>query len=248
MAIFFPLFTILEDAGYLPRVAFNLDKPFKRCNACGKQCLSMCMGFGYNADGVISCRIIDSKIERLLAIITNNFVPCNGRFPTLIALITMFFVEFSGSFSALVLSAILLTALIICGVFATFISTKFLSKTFLKGEPSSYTLELPPYRKPQIGKSIVRSIFDRTLFVLGRAVVVAIPAGLIIWIMANITVNDISLLNHCATFLEPFANIIGLDGIILMAFLEIPANEIIVPIIIMAYMSQGTLLELDSLE
>jgi ferrous iron transport protein B len=248
MAIFFPLFTLLEDAGYLPRVAYNLDKSFKRCSACGKQALTMCMGFGCNAAGIVGCRIIDSPRERLIAMITNNFVPCNGRFPTLIAIITMFFIGVSsGTFDSL-LSTILLTAIIVLGVFMTFIVSKLLSKTILKGIPSSFTLELPPYRKPQIGKVIVRSIFDRTLFVLGRAIAVAAPAGLLIWIMANVTIGDASLLNHCAGFLDPFATLLGLDGIILMAFiLGLPANEIVIPIIIMAYMSQGSILELESL-
>ena len=176
MAIFFPLFTLLEDAGYLPRVAYNLDKSFKRCCACGKQALCMCMGFGCNAAGVIGCRIIDSPRERLLAILTNNFVPCNGRFPTLIAILTMFFVGTAGGALSSVLSAVLLTAVIVFGIAMTFVMTRLLSKTLLKGMPSSFTLELPPYRKPQIGKVLVRSIFDRTLFVLGRAVVVAAPA------------------------------------------------------------------------
>lgn len=248
MAIFFPLFTLLEDAGYLPRVAYNLDKPFKRCCACGKQALCMCMGFGCNAAGIIGCRIIDSPRERLLAILTNNFVPCNGRFPTLIAILTMFFVgTASGVFPSL-LSAVLLTAVIVLGVAVTFAVTKLLSKTLLKGVPSSFTLELPPYRKPQIGKVIVRSIFDRTLFVLGRAICVAAPAGLVIWVLANITIGDTSILNHCAAFLDPFARLMGLDGVILIAFiLGFPANEIVIPIIIMAYMAQGSILELDSL-
>ena len=248
MAIFFPLFTLLEDVGYLPRIAYNLDCPFKKCCACGKQALTMCMGFGCNAAGIVGCRIIDSPRERLLAILTNNFVPCNGRFPTLIAIITMFFVGFSESLGASILSALLLTCVILFGIIMTFVMTRLLSKTVLKGVPSSYTLELPPYRRPQIGKVIVRSIFDRTLFVLGRAVAVAIPAGLLIWVMANVTIGGISLLNHCATFLDPFAKLIGLDGVILMAFiLGFPANEIVVPIILMAYMAQGSLLELESL-
>ena len=248
MAIFFPLFTLLEDAGYLPRVAYNLDRPFKRCCACGKQALTMCMGFGCNAAGVIGCRIIDSPRERLLAILTNSFVPCNGRFPTLIAILTMFFVGASGGMLASVVSALLLTLVIVLGIGMTFLSTKLLSATVLKGVPSSFTLELPPYRKPQIGKVIVRSIFDRTLFVLGRAAMIAIPAGLIIWVMANCQVNGQSLLNHAASFLDPFARLLGLDGVILIAFiLGLPANEIVIPIIIMAYMAQGCLLELESL-
>lgn len=248
MAIFFPLFTLLEDAGYLPRVAYNLDKPFKRCCACGKQALTMCMGFGCNAAGIVGCRIIDSPRERLLAILTNSFVPCNGRFPALIAILTMFFVgTVQGAMSSL-FSALLLTGLILFSILMTFAATRLLSHTVLKGTPSSFTLELPPYRKPQIGKVIVRSIFDRTLFVLGRAAAVAAPAGLIIWLMANISVDGASILNHCAAFLNPFARLMGLDGVILIAFvLGFPANEIVIPIIIMAYTAQGSILELDSL-
>lgn len=248
MAIFFPLFTLLEDLGYLPRVAFNLDNFFKKSCAHGKQALTMCMGFGCNAAGIIGCRIINSPRERLIAMITNNFVPCNGRFPTLIAIITMFFAGVvSGPFQS-VLSTLLLTGVILLGVTMTLIISRILSKTILKGLPSSFTLELPPYRKPQIGKVIVRSVFDRTLFVLGRAVTVAAPAGMVIWIMANIQVGDLSLLSHCAGFLDPFARLIGLDGYILMAFiLGFPANEIVVPIIIMSYMAAGSMLELDSL-
>ena len=247
MAIFFPLFTLLEDLGYLPRIAFNLDNFFKKSCACGKQALTMCMGFGCNAAGIIGCRIIDSPRERLIAIITNNFVPCNGRFPTLIAIITMFFAGmFIGPFKS-VISTVLLLGVILLGVFMTLMMSKLLSKTILKGVPSSFTLELPPYRKPQIGKVIVRSIFDRTLFVLGRAISVAAPAGIVIWLMANVTVGDMSLLTHCANFLNPFAQAIGLDGYILMAFiLGFPANEIVVPIIIMSYMATGSMLELES--
>ncbi|HCW53544.1 MAG TPA: ferrous iron transport protein B [Clostridium sp.] len=247
MAIFFPLFTLLEDLGYLPRVAFNLDNFFKKSCACGKQALTMCMGFGCNAAGIVGCRIIDSPRERLIAIITNNFVPCNGRFPTLIAIITMFFAGmFTGPFQS-VISTVILTGVILLGIFMTLMISRLLSKTILKGIPTSFTLELPPYRKPQIGKIIVRSIFDRTLFVLGRAVVVAAPAGIVIWLMANITIGGVSVLTHCATFLNPFANMIGLDGYILMAFiLGFPANEIVIPIIIMSYMATGTILDLES--
>lgn len=248
MAIFFPLFTLLEDAGYLPRVAYNLDKPFQKCCACGKQALTMCMGFGCNAAGVVGCRIIDSERERLLAILTNSFVPCNGRFPTLIALITMFFIGAAGGAAASLWSALLLTGVILLGILITFGITKLLSRTVLKGVPSSFTLELPPYRRPQIGSVIVRSVLDRTLFVLGRAVAVAAPAGLAIWLLANVTAGDRSLLDHCAAFLDPFARLMGLDGVILLAFmLGFPANEIVIPLIIMTYLSQGSLLELGSL-
>ena len=247
MAIFFPMFTLLEDLGYLPRVAFNLDHYFKKACAHGKQALTMCMGFGCNAAGVIACRIIDSPRERLIATITNNFVPCNGRFPTLIALATIFIAGEAGTLTSLVAAASVLAA-IISAVFITLFISKLLSKTILKGLPSSFTLELPPYRKPQIGRIIVRSIFDRTLFVLGRAVAVAAPAGLVIWLMANTTIADASILTHCARFLDPFAKLLGLDGYIFMAFiLGLPANEIVIPIIVMSYMSTGSMLELGSL-
>ncbi len=248
MAIFFPLFTLLEDLGYLPRVAYNLDKPFKCCGACGKQALTTCMGFGCNAAGIVGCRIIDSPRERLIAILTNNFVPCNGRFPTLIAIITMFFIGTQSGIFSSIGSTLILTGVILLGILMTLAMSGLLSKTILKGIPSSFTLELPPYRKPQIGKVIVRSIFDRTLFVLGRAVAIAAPTGLIIWLSANITVGDVSLLHHCTSFLDPFAQLLGLDGVILMAFiLGLPANEIVIPIIIMAYMAEGSILELGSL-
>lgn len=248
MAIFFPLFTLLEDAGYLPRIAYNLDKPFQRCHACGKNGLTMCMGFGCNAAGVVGCRIIDSPRERLLAILTNNFVPCNGRFPTLIALITMFFVGAAGGFLASITSALLLTAAVLLGVFMTFLVSWVLSKTLLKGVPSSFTLEMPPYRRPQIGKVLVRSIFDRTLFVLRRAMAVAAPAGVLIWVLANLHVGDVSLLRCCADFLDPFARLLGLDGVILLAFiLGFPANEIVVPIMIMTYLAQGSLMEMEDI-
>lgn len=248
MAIFFPLFTLLEDLGYLPRVAFNLDNFFKKACAHGKQALTMCMGFGCNAAGIIGCRIIDSPRERLIAIITNNFVPCNGRFPTLIAIITMFFAAIAAGPMQSIISTLLLTGVIVLGVIMTLLISKMLSKTILKGLPSSFTLELPPYRKPQIGKVIVRSVLDRTLFVLGRAVVIAAPAGMIIWVLANINIGGLSMLAHCAGFLDPFAKLLGLDGYILMAFvLGFPANEIVIPIIIMSYMSTGSILDLDSL-
>lgn len=248
MAIFFPLFTLLEDSGYLPRVAFNLDNYFKKACAHGKQALTMCMGFGCNAAGIIGCRIIDSPREKLIAMITNNFVPCNGRFPTLIAIITMFFVGATVGPLQSILSALMLTGIIVLGVSMTLLVSKLLSKTILKGLPSSFTLELPPYRKPQVGKVIVRSIFDRTLFVLFRAVIIAAPAGAILWVMANVQMGELSLLSHCAAFLNPFARLIGLDGYILMAFiLGFPANEIVVPIIIMSYMAAGSMVELDNL-
>lgn len=248
MAIFFPLLTLLEDFGYLPRVAFVLDHAFQKARACGKQSLTMCMGFGCNAAGVVGCRIIDSPRERLIAIITNNFVPCNGRFPFLISVLTMFFVGLNATPGQSALSALLLTGVILLGVFMTFWVSRILSGTLLKGIPSSFALELPPYRAPQIGKVIARSILDRTLFVLGRAVVVAAPAGLVLWICANVELGGMSILAHCTGFLDPFARLLGMDGVILMAFiLGFPANEIVMPIIIMSYLATGTLTDLSDL-
>ncbi len=244
MAIFFPFFTLLEDSGYLPRIAYNLDRPFKCSGACGKQALTMCMGFGCNAAGVVGCRIIDSPRERLLAVLTNSLVPCNGKFPTLIALISMFFV-LEGRFSS-VISALWLTLVILVGVFMTFAVTKILSLTLLKGKPSSFILELPSYRRPQIGKVIIRSVLDRTLFVLGRAVAFSAPCGLIIWVLANINVGSSSLLAGFAGFLDPIGKAMALDGVIILAFiLGLPANEIVIPIILMTYLSSGTLVELS---
>lgn len=245
MAIFFPLFTLLEDFGYLPRVAFNLDTYFQKANACGKQALTMCMGFGCNAVGVTGCRIIDSPRERLIAILTNNFVPCNGRFPTLITLVTLFFIGVGGGLFSTAASALALTAILVFGVLMTLLVSKLLSKTLLRGVPSSFTLELPPYRVPQFGKVLLRSLCDRTLFVLGRAAVVAAPAGLLIWVLANVSVGEMSLLSHFAQFLDPLGRLMGMDGVILMAFiLGFPANEIVIPLIIMAYLAEGSLLEL----
>ena len=244
MAIFFPLFTLLEDLGYLPRVAFNLDRCFKGCHACGKQALTTCMGFGCNAVGVTGCRIIDSPRERLIAVITNSLVPCNGRFPALIAVISMFFAGGSGS----LVSALLLTALIVFAVAMTLLASRLLSATLLRGVPSSFTLELPPYRPPQIGRVIIRSVLDRTVFVLGRAAAVAAPAGLVIWLMANISIGSGTLLSLCAGFLDPLGRLLGLDGVILMAFLlGFPANEIVIPIMLMVYTAQGMLIDYQGL-
>lgn len=244
MAIFFPLFTLLEDLGYLPRIAFCLDKCFKKCASCGKQALTMAMGFGCNAVGVTGARIIDSPRERLMAILTNVFVPCNGRFPLIISMITMFLVTTGTS----LLKALILTLFIVLGIFITFVVTKILSKTLLKGIPSSFTLELPSYRRPEILKIIIRSIFDRTIFVLKRAVLASIPAGIIIWLMANVMINGNTLLEICSSFLNPFAKVMGLDGVILLAFLlAFPANEIVIPIIIMSYLSLGQLTETPDL-
>lgn len=248
MAIFFPLFTLLEDFGYLPRVAFHLDHAFRKANTCGKQALTMCMGFGCNAVGVTGCRIIDSPRERLVAMLTNSLVPCNGRFPTLISIITMFFLGAASGFGASILSSLLLTVTIVFSVFCTFSASKLLTKTLLRGVPSAFTLELPPYRRPQVLKVIVRSVLDRTLFVLGRAVSVAAPAGIVIWIFANVHIGGQTLLQICADFLNPFAQLLGFDGVVLLAFiLGFPANEIVFPIIIMAYMASGSILEFDSL-
>ncbi|MEG2892050.1 MAG: ferrous iron transport protein B [Clostridium sp.] len=247
MAIFFPMFTLLEDLGYLPRVAFNMDHMFKRACAHGKQCLTMCMGFGCNAAGVIGCRIIESPRERLIAIITNNFVPCNGRFPTLIAIATIFFAGTAASYGSII-PAIIVTGFIILGIMITLMCSYLLSKTFLKGMPSSFTLELPPYRIPKVGRVLYSSIVDRTIFVLKRAVIVAAPAGLVTYICANVYVGDLSILNHIASFLDPFAKIIGLDGFILMAFIfGLPANEIVLPVLLMAYLSTGQMVEFESL-
>lgn len=247
MAIFFPLFTLLEDSGYLPRIAYNLDRPFRACSACGKQALTMCMGFGCNAAGVVGCRIIDSPRERLLAILTNSLVPCNGRFPALLSLIMMFFIGAAGGVSASLLSAVLLTLFILLSIGVTFLATRLLSATVLRGQPSSFTLELPPFRRPQIGRVIVRSLLDRTIYVLGRAAAVAAPAGLIIWLAANLTVGGETLLAHAAAFLDPFGRFLGMDGIILFAFvLGFPANEIVLPLAVMAYTAQGSPVELES--
>ncbi len=247
MAIFFPLFTLLEDAGYLPRVAFNLDHFFKRAGAHGRQSLTMCMGLGCNACGVMGCRIIQSPRERLIAILTNAFIPCNGRLPTLTALIAMFFVTGSGLWSSFA-SAALLMGCIVLSVAVTLWASRFLAGTVLKGESSSFSLELPPYRAPQVGQVLIRSILDRTLFVLGRAVMVAAPAGLLIWIAANVTIGGESILLHLADFFQPLGGLMGLDGMILLAFLlGFPANEIVVPCILMGYLSTGSLTEYGSL-
>lgn len=248
MAIFFPLFGILEDLGYLPRVAFNLDKCFQKCKACGKQALCMMMGFGCNAAGVIGTRIIDSKRERLIAILTNSFVPCNGRFPTIIAILSMFFIGFQFSLGASLGKVFLLMLVIVLGIVMTFFVSYLLSITLLKGMPSSFTLELPPYRKPQVGKVLVRSLFDKTFHVLLRAVLVSIPAGVIIFLFANIKLGGVSILENICDFLSPFGNMIGLDGVILAAFiLGFPANEIVIPIMLMAYLSLGAMTDYTSL-
>lgn len=248
MAIFFPLFTLLEDLGYLPRIAYNMDGAFQKCSACGKQCLTMAMGLGCNAAGVTGCRIIDSPRERLIAILTNSLVPCNGRFPLLITMVSLGMLSLGagGEVGTGVAQAIVLTGFVLLSVAATLGTSWVLSRTLLKGVPSSFTLELPPYRRPQVRKVIVRSVFDRTLFVLGRAVIVAAPAGLLIWILANVSVNGISLLLWFSGALNPLGRLMGLDGMILMGFiLGFPANEIVLPIILMAYLQTGQLTNME---
>lgn len=247
MAIFFPLFTLLEDLGYLPRIAFNLDNFFKKACTSGKQALTICMGFGCNAAGVVGCRIIDSPRERIIAMLTNAFVPCNGRFPLLITLSTIFIGAYFTGITSSVVSTLCVLFIVLIGILLTLIISKILSKTILKGLPSSFILELPPYRKPQIGKILVRSLLDRTLFVLGRAISVAAPVGIVIWIFANISIGGSSILYYIATFLDPFAKLMGIDGYILSAFiLGIPANEIVLPIILMSYLSSGNLVNMDN--
>ena len=248
MMIFFPLFTLLEDFGYLPRMAFNLDGVFRKCSSCGKQALTMAMGFGCNCVGVTGCRIIDSKRERLIAILTNAFIPCNGKFPTIIAIITMFFVGIGNSFKDLLLSTGILLLVVLFGIFMTFLVSKFLSMTILAGYSSSFVLELTPYRRPRIVKTFITSIFDRTLFVLFRAISVAIPSGFLIWCLANINISGVSILNHLVGFFEPFGRLFGLDGVIVIAFiLGFPANEIIMPIMLMCYLNTGVLVEYSNL-
>lgn len=243
MAIFFPLFTILEDAGYLPRVAFNLDRLFAAAGAHGRQSLTMCMALGCNACGVTGCRIIDSPRERLSAILTNSFVPCNGRFPTLLALISLFAAP-----GKPLLASLLLALCMAASLGMTLLASRFLSSTLLKGEASSFSLELPPYRRPQIGRVLIRSLRDRTAFVLGRAVMVAAPAGVLVWGMTHVMIGGETLLQQAADFLQPLGSLMGLDGMILLAFLlGFPANEIVVPILLMGYLSSGTMIEYESL-
>lgn len=247
MAIFFPLFTLLEDFGVLPRIAFNLDKFFQKAGACGKQALSMCMSLGCNACGVTGARIIDSSRERLIAIITASMVPCNGKFPTIISLMTIFIIGTGAGIMQNAASALGLALVLTLGIAVTLLCAKLLNATLLKGEPSSFMLELPSYRRPQIGKVIVRSFLDRTLFVLGRAVTVAAPAGLIIWITANVSINGASLLDICTGFFDPVGRAMGMDGVILFAFiLGFPANETVIPIIIMAYSASGALSDMGT--
>jgi len=249
MAIFFPIFTILEDLGYLPRVAYNLDFLFKKAGAHGKQALTMAMGFGCNAAGVISTRVIDSPRERLIAILTNNFVPCNGRFPTLIMLATVFVAAaFPAAFASFA-AAGAVVGVVLVGVLFTLVVSWLLSRTILKGEASAFTLELPPYRRPNIGRILYASIIDRTIFVLWRAMLTAAPAGAVIWILGNIYVSDTSVAQHIANFLNPLGLLIGLDGVILLAYIiAIPANEIVVPTMLMVYLGTGMMTDIPSLE
>ena len=247
MLIFFPMFTFLEDLGVLPRIAFNMDRAFSKCKACGKQALTMCMGIGCNAVGVTGARIIDSKRERLIAILTNIFMPCNGKFPSLIAIITVFFVGLNKTYGTL-LCALILTGFIALGITLTFLVSYILSKTILKGEPSSFTLELPPYRMPKLWDTIKYSVRERAIFVLGRAVSVAIPAGVLIWIVANIEIQGIPILTYIVNFLDPVGLLLGLDGVILLALiLGFPANEIVIPIMLMCYLNTSTLIDMDNL-
>lgn len=249
MMIFFPLFTMLEDLGYLPRVAFNLDFLFKRAGAHGKQALTMAMGFGCNAAGIISTRVIDSPRERLVAILTNNFVPCNGRFPTLILLATIFVGPLVPSAVASIAAAGTVVGVVLIGVVVTLAVSWVLSRTVLKGEASAFTLELPPYRRPGVLRILYTSIVDRTLFVLWRAILTAAPAGAVIWLLANITVGDLSLARHIANALNPLGHAIGLDGVILLAYIiAIPANEIVVPTLLMVYLGTGMMTDDVSLE
>lgn len=239
MAIFFPLFSLLEELGYLPRAAFNLDRPFAACGSCGKQALCMCMGLGCNAAGVVGCRIIETRRERLLAVLTNSFTPCNGRFPTLIALTGIFFA--SGGLG----QAAVMTGLILFSAGVTLAVTKLLSVTLLRGEPSPFVLELPSWRPPRVTQVLLRSLLDRTLSVLGRAAAVAAPAGALLWCLANIQLGEGSLLTHMAAALEPLGRFLGLDGAILLGFiLGLPANEIVLPVIIMIYTAGGSLAEI----
>ncbi len=248
MAIFFPLFTFLEDLGYLPRVAFNLDYLFRRVGAHGKQALTMMMGFGCNAAGVVGTRIIDSPRERLIAILTNNFVPCNGRFPTLIMLATVFVAASFPPAMASFVAAGTVMAVVLLGVAFTLAVSWGLSRTLLQGEPSAFTLELPPYRRPNLWQIVYRSLIERTAFVLWRALVVAAPAGALIWLLANLHWGGSSLAQHVAAWLDPVGRLMGLDGVILLAYvIAIPANELVVPSITMVYSGTGALTEIHSL-
>lgn len=247
MAIFFPAFTFLEDLGYLPRVAFNLDWLFKHAGAHGKQSLTMAMGFGCNAAGVVATRVIDSPRERLIAILTNNFVPCNGRFPTLIMLATVFVAAaFPPALTSLV-AAGTVVGVVLIGIAFTFLMSWLLSHTVLKGEASAFTLELPPYRRPDVKRILYTSIIDRTIFVLWRAIQTAAPAGAVIWVLANTPFGSSNLAAAIADWLDPFGLLLGLDGVILLSYIiAIPANEIVVPTMMMMYMGAGMMVDAPS--
>ena len=235
MAIFFPMFTLLEDLGLLPRIAFNLDRPFMKCGGCGKMALTCCMGLGCNAAGVVGCRIIESPRERAIAILTNSLIPCNGRFPALTLLIGLFLAAGGGFVSSLT-AALWLTAFILMSLAAVLGISKLLSRTVLKGKPSSFILELPPFRKPRVGEVIIRSLLDRTLFVLGRAAAAAFPAGVLIWVLLRT-----GAMGHIVAFLDPIGAVMGVDGVILTAFLlGLPANELILPLALMLYGGAGS--------
>jgi ferrous iron transport protein B len=234
MAIFFPLFTMLEDFGYLPRVAFNLDNLFKKSGAHGKQALSMMMGFGCNAAGVVATRIIDSPRERLIAIITNNFALCNGRWPTQILIASLFIGALVPGYLAGLISALAVVGIALLGVILSFVVSWGLSGTFLKGEASTFSLELPPYRPPRFWQTCYTSLIDRTIYVLWRAIVFAAPAGAVIWLSANIYIGGASIAEHLINFLNPIGLLIGLNGVILLAYIvAIPANEIVIPTVLM---------------
>lgn len=247
MAIFFPMFTILEDLGYLPRVAYNLDWLFRKAGAHGKQSLTMAMGFGCNAAGVVATRVIDSPRERLIAILTNNFVPCNGRFPTLVMLATVFVAaSFPPAFASLA-AAGTVVGVVLIGVAFTLLVSWALTRTVLKGEASAFTLELPPYRRPSLLRILYTSLIDRTIFVLLRAVATAAPAGVVIWVLGNIHVQGVSLAQRVSDFLNPFGQLLGLDGVILLAYIiAIPANEIVVPTMLMVYLGTGMMTDVPS--
>lgn len=234
MAIFFPLFTLLEDFGYLPRVAFNLDNVFKKSGAHGKQALSMMMGFGCNAAGIVSTRVIDSPRERLVAMITNNFALCNGRWPTQILVATLFIGALVPAHLAGLVSAAAVVGIAVLGVLLTFLVSWWLSRTLLRGEVTTYSLELPPYRPPRVLQTLYTSLIDRTIYVLWRAIVFAAPAGAVIWLVSNITISGASIAEHLVNFLDPFGVLLGLNGVILLAYVvAIPANEIVIPTVLM---------------
>lgn len=247
MAIFFPLFTLLEDLGYLPRVAFNLDKIYQFAGTNGKQSITALMGFGCNACGVTGCRIFSSQKERSIAIITNNFSPCNGRFPIIITMISLFFISSVPLGLQALFSSLILTAVILLGIFTSIVISKILSYFLFHQQKSHFIMELPPIRSPQIFKTIIRSIFDRTILILSRAITAAVPAGIIIWLLSNIQYHEKTLIFYFTDFLSPFANIMGLDGTILAAFiLGFPANEIVLPITMMIYHSSSTMLNIEN--